>query len=589
MSAAPEELNPSIQKRIDTWLTGPYDEKTKEEIRHLYLTDKTLLQDAFYTDLSFGTAGLRELMGVGPNRINEYTIKMATQGLANYILKQPKSPSGHKVFIGFDSRHHSLEFAQDAAEVFAANGIEVLLLKEMRPVPFVSFGTRYEKCIAGVMITASHNPKEYNGYKVYWSDGAQIVPPHDLGIIAEVHKITTIQQVKQTAHNNPLIHIVNAQGEIDKAYLQAIRSLQHYPEDNKTLGSKLKITYTSLHGTGIKTAPQALKDWGFSNLVYVDEQIIPDGDFPTVKFPNPEYKETLTLGIKRLKETDSDLLIATDPDADRLGIVVKDRENFVTLTGNEMAAICAHFICDTLSKQKKLPSNGALVTTIVSTELLKEIAKAYHVHCVEVLTGFKYIGEQIHLWETSNKGYTFIFGAEESYGCLLGTASRDKDATVAACLIAEIALHEKKEQRTLVDALNFIYKTYGVYREKQFSLNFPASKEGMDKMSSLMTNLRNAPLKQIAGSPVVSIEDYQTSQVTYVKEKREEALTLPKSNVLIYRTAEGSKLIVRPSGTEPKIKLYASSHLKTFSSIPDAIRTCDAKIEDILNAVRNGS
>ncbi len=541
-------MDAEIRKRVDVWLNGPYDQETKEEIKKLSPKE---LEDAFYTDLSFGTAGLRGIMGVGTTRMNVYTVTMATQGLANYIAKQP---GRHRVLIGYDCRHNSLLFAQKAAQVLAANGIEALLLKELRPVPFVSFGTRYRKCIAGIMITASHNPKEYNGYKVYWSDGAQIVPPHDIGIMEEVRKVVDFSQVKLVRLSHPNIHIVN--GELDQAYIDAIRPLQHFPEENKKEGSSLKIVYTSLHGTGITMVPKALNDWGFTSISYVEEQIKPDGDFPTVKFPNPEYKEATALGIEYLDKTGSDILIATDPDADRIGIVVKHQGTTVALTGNEMAAICAEFIC----KHTKLPSNAAIVTTIVSTELLKAIAKAYNVACIEVLTGFKYIGEKIHIWEQT-KEHTFLFGAEESYGCLLGTVARDKDSIIAACLISEIALHAKKQGLTLVDLLNQIYKKYGFYREKQVSLSFPPGIEGMTKISAMMDKLRKSPPKN------ATCEDYEKG-----------IRDLPKSNVLLFRFQDDAKLIIRPSGTEPKIKLYASAH-------GHSEKACDDRLEDLIKII----
>ncbi len=541
-------MDGEIKKRVDTWLNGPYDSETKEEILKLSPQE---LQDAFYTDLSFGTAGLRGIMGVGTTRMNIYTVTMATQGLSNYILKQKGQ---HRVLIGYDSRHNSLLFAQKTAQVLAANGIEALLLKELRPVPFVSFGTRYRKCTAGVMITASHNPKEYNGYKVYWSDGAQIVPPHDIGIMEEVRAIKDFSEVKLVRLSHPNIHIIN--GELDEAYINAIRPLQHFPEDNKKEGSSVKIVYTSLHGTGITMVPKALNDWGFTSISYVEEQIKPDGDFPTVKFPNPEYKEATALGIEYLDKTGSDILIATDPDADRIGIVVKHQGKAVALTGNEMASICAEFICE----NTKLPSNGAIVTTIVSTEILKAVAKAHNVACVEVLTGFKYIGEKIHIWEQT-KEYTFLFGAEESYGCLLGTVARDKDSIVAACLISEITLHAKKQGLTLIDLLNQIYKKYGFYREKQVSLSFPAGEEGMTKISAIMDKLRKSPLKD------ATCEDYQKG-----------IRDLPPSNVLIFRFQDDAKLIIRPSGTEPKIKLYVSAH-------GTSEKACDDRLEELVKCI----
>jgi phosphoglucomutase/phosphomannomutase len=530
-----------ILKRIQGWLDGPYDEETKEYLR---THPPEELADAFYTDLSFGTGGLRGIMGVGTNRINRYTIQIATQGLANYILKQKiGNPS---VMIGYDSRHHSLLFAQETARVLAGNKIKAYLLKELRPTPYVSFATRYQKCTSGIMITASHNPAIYNGYKVYWSDGAQVVPPHDTGIMKEVHGVTSICDVKIANLEDPLIELLNTE-PLDAAYLEAIRPLQLFPEENHQQGSSLKISYTSLHGTGITICPKALKDWGFTSINYVEEQIEPDGDFPTVKFPNPEFKETLKMGIDQLVKTESDLLIANDPDADRTGLVVMHQHSPVILTGNQIASICVYYLSEILTERKTMPKKGAFITTIVTTELLKTIASHFGKPCFEVLTGFKYIGEKIHLWEQGKEGaFEFLYGAEESYGSLRGTHARDKDAPVASCLISEIALHLKRQEKTLVDYLNGIYAQFGIFKEKQLSINYNPGKEGMEAMEKAMRTLRKSPPPQIAGKEVVLFSDYEQG-----------CEGLPPSNVLLYRLADESKLIIRPSGTEPKLKIYA--------------------------------
>ncbi len=576
-------IDPAIMSRIDTWLNGPYDAAAKAEIRTKLENDPQSLIDAFFTDLSFGTGGLRGLMGVGTNRLNKYTIQIATQGLANYVLLQnKKNPS---VFIGFDSRHHSQEFAQEAACVLAGNGIHVYLLPELRPTPYISFGCRYKKCDAGIMITASHNPKEYNGYKVYGNDGAQVVHPHDTGIMQEVAKVKTLSQVKLAPLNDPHIEIVDL--ALDVAYLNAIRSLQHFPKENHAQGSTLAIAYTSLHGTGITIVPQALKDWGFTNLHYVEKQVKPDGDFPTVHFPNPEYKEALQLGIQKMEEKFADILIANDPDADRIGIVAMHQGKPVILNGNETASICVDFLCEVLKLQNKAPKNGAFVTTIVTTELLKTIAKAHQFNCFEVLTGFKYIGEKIHEWELKKDSFQFIFGAEESYGYLLGTHARDKDAIIISCLIAEIALYAKRQKQTLVDRLHAIYKRNGIYREEQFSINFKPGKSGMEEMSKLMEKLRTHLPKEICGQPVIEIEDYQSRIRTHLQTKKTEPLDLPKSDVLLFRLQDQTRLVIRPSGTEPKIKIYASVSLKEFASIDKGIALCDKKLDDLIKGVQN--
>jgi phosphomannomutase len=581
MSTLPP-IDPLIMDRINAWLNGPYDESSKNEIRTLLKQDPKALIDAFFTDLTFGTGGLRALMGVGTNRLNIYTIQIATQGLANYLLSQKKGPLS--VLIGFDSRHHSHTFALETARVLAGNGIHAYLLKELRPTPYISFATRHLRCDAGVMITASHNPKEYNGYKVYWKDGAQVVPPHDTGIIAEAKKIRSLAQVKRSCES-PHIEILDS--TLDAAYLEAIRPLQHFPDQNKKEGSSLKIVYTSFHGTGITMVPKALRDWGFTQIHFVDKQIIPDGDFPTLQFPNPEYKETLELGTDQLLKTQSDILFATDPDADRMGTVVIHQGKPVILTGNETAAICVDYLCSVMSQLKTLPAKGAFVTTIVTTELLKEIASHYKQACIEVLTGFKYIGEKIHLWETEPNGYQFIYGAEESYGCLLGTHARDKDAIIASCLLAEIALFNKKQGKTLIDRLHEVYQNYGIYRERQQSINFNPGKAGMDAMSAFMKKLRQHIPQSLGGQPVIYSEDYLTVKRTYNASNQTEPLNLPISDVLLFRLKDQSKVIVRPSGTEPKIKIYVSTSQKKFSSIAEGLAICDQRLDQLLLTLQN--
>jgi phosphomannomutase len=579
-----EAFSPEIQARIDKWLKPDYDEETRSAIRTLQQQDPKSLIDAFYTDLSFGTGGMRGIMGVGTNRLNDYTIRQATQGLANYILKQTKKGETPSVFISFDSRHHSAAFARQAALVLAGNGIAVFLTKELRPTPYVSFGVRTKKCIAGIMITASHNPAKYNGYKVYWSDGAQVTEPHDTGIIEEVHAIKELSQIRLAKSDTPLISLVDE--KMDTTYLEAIRPLQFFPEENQKSGAQLKIAYTSLHGTGITLAPLALKDWGFNTIHYVSEQIKPDGDFPTTPFPNPEFKEALQLGIDLLVKSESDLLLANDPDADRLGIVVRHKGEAVILSGNEVAAVSVYYLCKTLTARGKMPANGAFVTTIVSTELQKEIAKAYNKPCFEVLTGFKYIGEKIHEWESSKSGFHFLFGAEESYGYLIGTHSRDKDAIVTSCFLSEMALHTKMQGQTLVDMLHEIYHTFGIFREKQLSLSFEATKAGADQMQNLMNKLRKNPPTTFLGQPVILFEDYETRERHDLLTGQKTALTLPKSDVLLFRLKDQTKLIIRPSGTEPKVKLYGAVREKEIpkneEEIKKALAAADVRVETFL-------
>ncbi len=577
-------IPPEIQKRVDEWLNGPFDETTKAQIRAMMQRNPQELIDAFFTDLSFGTGGLRGIMGPGTTRMNIYTVRMATQGLANYLRKQGTS-SKLSVLIGYDSRHHSQEFAKEAAAVLAGSGIHVYLLSELRPTPYISFACRLKKASAAINITASHNPKEYNGYKVYWSDGAQVVHPHDEGIVAETEKLKDFFSIKLASSGDPLIEVV-ATEPIDEEYIKAIRPLQHFPQENKKSGAALKIVYTSLHGTGITIVPRALNDWGFSSVQMVENQVTIDGDFPTVAFPNPEYKETLKLGIEKLEKTQSDIVLATDPDADRIGAVVRHQGQSLLVNGNEMAAICVDYLCEVLTQNKTMPPKGAFVTTIVTTELLKKIAETYQKPCFEVLTGFKYIGEKIHLWETSKDGNRFIFGAEESYGYLLGTHSRDKDAIIASCLIAEIALYAKLQGKTLIDRLHAIYQKYGAFREKQISINLNPGKEGMEKMAAVMQKLRKSPLQQIAGQQVLYLEDYEKKQRTYLDSKKTEPLELPTSDVLLFRLADKTRLVIRPSGTEPKIKIYGGVSNEQFKTIEEAIQECDKRLDTYLNALK---
>ncbi|MDJ0651799.1 MAG: phospho-sugar mutase [Simkaniaceae bacterium] len=533
-----ESLPPEIKEKVAVWLKEPYDAATQKKVRALQAKDPVALIDAFYTTIAFGTGGMRGLMGPGTNRLNKYTIQRATQGLASYILSQRVETP--KVFISYDSRNHSRLFAEETARVLAGNGIAVFITKEFRPTPFVSFGCRYHRCTAAVMITASHNPPEYNGYKVYWSDGAQVVPPHDTGIMTEVKKIHSLSQVKLTDFQDNLIHEV--EDEEDAAYFEALLPLQNHCATNQKQGKKLKIIYSPLHGCGMTTLPEGLKQWGFTSLSFVEAQKTPDGNFPSAHFPNPEQKQALNLGMQQLLKEKGDLFFASDPDADRLGVVIRHAEKSMILNGNEIASLCLFYLCHT----KSLPKNSATVTTIVTTELFKIIAESYGVTTFEVLTGFKYIGEKIHEWEDSQE-FSFLFGAEESLGFLYGTHSRDKDATIAACLIAEMALQLKLQNKTLVDLLSEIYKKYGPFLEEQLSLKFRAGKEGLETMERLMKELRANPPKAIEGQKVIDIEDYLTGNTH---------LPLPKSNVILFRLEDQSKFVIRPSGTEPKIKIY---------------------------------
>lgn len=578
-------MDPITQKNVEMWLKGDYDEETKSEIRNLLKTHPEEIIDSFYTDLKFGTGGLRGIMGVGSNRMNNYTVRAATQGLANYLNQQAKPSQGHSVFIGFDSRHHSKQFAEESAKVLAGNGIKVYLFSDLRPTPLVSFGVRYKQCSAGIMITASHNPPDYNGYKVYWNDGAQVLPPHDVSIIAEVEKITDLKQIKTVGDlNHPLIEKILE--SVDKAYLEAIFPLQFYPKVNQKEGKNLKVVYTSLHGTGITLVPKALQQAGFSQIAYVDSQIIPDGNFPTAHFPNPEEKEALKLGVEKLKAIDGDILIATDPDADRIGVVIHKQGDIQALNGNQMACICLHHILEALTQQERLPPRAAFIKTIVTTELFKVISHAYKRECFDVLTGFKYVAEKIRQWEQEPNGFQYIFGGEESYGYLLGTQTRDKDAITISVLACEAALKAKMQRKNLVDVLNEIYQKYGLHLEKLLSVKFEESKAGREQIEKSIERLQKNPPTEIKGIPVVALEDYQKSIKTYLKDKKTERITLPKSEVLIFWLEDGSKLIIRPSGTEPKIKIYGGFTTSNFKSIQDGEVFLNKHADELLEALR---
>jgi phosphomannomutase len=575
-------IDPETENRVNKWLDGEIDEASKEEIRRLRKEDPQALTDAFYTDLSFGTGGLRGVMGVGTNRINKYVIRAATQGLANYLAKQGGE---HSVFIGYDCRNGSAEFAHEAARVLAGNQIRAYVCKELRPTPLVSFGCRLKGCSAGIMVTASHNPPEYNGYKVYWNDGGQILPPHDSGIIDEVRNISDFRQVNIAPADSPLIEVVST--EVDEAYYEAIDGFQHYPEANQKHGANLSVVYANLHGTGITMIPEALKRWGFTTLHHVEEQKEPDGNFPTVEYPNPEERAALALGITKMEQTESDLLLATDPDADRMGIAVTHNGESVLLTGNQIACVALAHLCEALTKQKRMPDNGAFVKTIVTTELFAAIAEKYGKPSFDVLTGFKYIAQKIREWELADGKYQYLFGGEDSYGYLLGTHARDKDAVIACCLIAEAALAAKLEGQTLVDKLQDLYREFGVYRELLESVRFPETKEGRESMATALVGLRKSPPTAFQGVTVAYVEDYKASTRTELATGKTEPIHLPTSDVLCYWLEDGSKLIVRPSGTEPKVKIYCGVKAPSQGDLDQCITEADDYAHRLVQALRS--
>lgn len=576
-------LDQATRENLLLWLGEGYDAESQRAVREMIDGDRKALIDAFYCKLSFGTGGMRGLMGPGTNRMNLYTVGAATQGFANYLLNHSSSAAGHSVVIGYDCRHMSREFAEESAKVLVANGIQVYLFKELRPVPVVSFACRYLHASGGIVITASHNPPAYNGYKVYWSYGGQVVAPHDAGIAQEAAQIAHPSQVKHGSLDSPLVQWIGE--EVDRAYLEATHSLQVEPGQNRTEGSKLKVVYSSLHGAGITIVPRALNDWGFTNFSIVQEQAEPNGDFPTVVVPNPEESEALSLGIQQMEREGADLLIATDPDTDRIGIAVRHRDKTVLVNGNEFISICLDYLCERLDYGGGIPERGAFIKTIVTTELFQKIAESYRRPCFDVLTGFKYIGQMIEEWETSAGGYLYLFGGEESYGSLLGRHARDKDAVVAAQLICEVALHEKLHKRTLIDRLFAIYRKYGIYRERLESISL-TGKEGQEKIERMLQHLRDQPPRAIGEVAVVTVDDYLTSERLEVSSGHRSSLALPRSNVLLYWLEDGSKLVIRPSGTEPKVKFYCGAVHRTDGDLEEGIVACDRHAAALLTAMQ---
>ena len=546
----------SYKEIYESWLSNPYfDEATKAELKALEGNEKEI-EDRFYRELEFGTAGLRGVIGAGTNRMNIYTVRKATQGLANYILKQGGADKG--VAIAFDSRRMSPEFADEAALCLSANGIKAYVFESLRPTPELSYAVRKLGCIAGINITASHNPPEYNGYKVYWEDGAQITPPHDGGIMAEVSAISDYNTVKtmekEAAKAAGLYETIGA--NIDDPYIEELKSQVVHWDAIKEAQKDIKIVYSPLHGTGNIPARRVMKELGFENVYVVKEQELPDGEFPTVSYPNPEAEEAFELGLKLAKEVDADLVLATDPDADRLGVYVKDAKSgeYITLTGNMSGCLLADYEIGQRQATKGLPEDGALIKTIVTTNMADAIAKAYGVELIEVLTGFKYIGQQILGFEEKGKG-TYLFGFEESYGCLIGTHARDKDAIVATMALCEAAAYYKTQGKTLWDAMIDMYEKYGYYKDDIKSITIKGI-EGINKIQEILNTLRENTPEKFGEYTVVSARDYKTGIIKDVKTGEEKPTGLPSSNVLYYDLTDDAWLCVRPSGTEPKVKFY---------------------------------
>lgn len=543
-------MQATINANVEKWLSGNFEQSVKDEIKKLQSSNPDELADSFYRNLEFGTGGLRGIMGIGTNRMNKYTVGMATQGYANY-LNQSFGAGNVKVVVGHDSRNNSRTFAEIVANVMGANGIKVYLFEALRPTPELSFAIRHLGCQGGVVCTASHNPKEYNGYKAYWDDGGQLVPPHDKNVIAEVDKIHSVEDVKWSGGESNIVLIGK---DMDEAYMDMVQSLSVYPEVCKAQHD-LKIVYTSIHGTGITLVPQVLQRFGFTNVTIVDEQKEPNGNFPTVVYPNPEEAEAMSIGLKKAKEMDADILLGTDPDSDRVGIGVKDLNgNWVLMNGNQTAVLAFNYMIEARKAKGINQPNDMVVKTIVTTEMIDTIAKQIGISCYNVLTGFKWIAELIKEKEGKEN---YIVGGEESYGLMIGSKIRDKDAISAVALLCEMAAYEKNKGRSLYQKMIDLYVQYGFYKEHLISI----TKKGMNgqaEIAAMMQGYRDNTPTVINGSAVAQLLDYQLQKGKNVQTGEEWAINLPKSNVLQFVLADGSKISARPSGTEPKIKFYFS-------------------------------
>lgn len=573
-------MDENVKKNYEYWCTSPiFDDATKSELKSLEGNEDEIF-DRFYRELEFGTGGLRGVIGAGTNRMNFYTVGKATQGLANFINKQGSAAKG--VAIAFDSRRMSPEFADTAACVLAANGIKAYIFDSLRPTPELSFALRTLGCTAGIVVTASHNPPEYNGYKVYWEDGAQITAPKDAQIIGEVNAIKDYAEIKKmTTEEATAAGLYEVIGkEIDDKYMEALKKLVLHPEAIKQMASSLKIVYTPLHGTGNVPVRRVLKELGFEQVTVVPEQELPDGNFPTVSYPNPEDKKAFALALDLAKKVDADLVLATDPDADRLGVYAKDTKTgeYKVFTGNMSGML----ICEYEMSQKKalgiLPDNGALVTTIVSSNMAQAVAKEYGMKFIECLTGFKYIGEQIKFFEQTGSN-EYVFGFEESYGCLVGTHARDKDAVVAVMALCEAAAYYKTQGITLWDQMLNIYNKYGYYKEDLFTMTFKGA-DGAKKMQDMMDAYRKNTPKQVGAYKVLRLRDYKNDVITDLATGETVPTGLPKSNVLYFELENDAWFCVRPSGTEPKIKFYAGIK---GTSLEDSAK----KLDELMEAIRN--
>jgi phosphoglucomutase len=568
-----------VKEKAQKWLEGNYSEESKKEVKHLLENDKNGLIDAFYKDLEFGTGGLRGIMGYGSNRMNIYTVGMAAQGLANYTITQfPKEKL--KVAIAYDCRNNSKLFAQTVANIFSANGFKVYLFEDLRPTPELSYAIRYYGCQTGIVITASHNPKEYNGFKAYWNDGSQLVPPHDENVITEVEKLT-VDDVKFTGIKENIEIIGN---EIDKAFLQEVKNLSLNADIIKK-HHDIKIIYTPIHGTGKMLIPQSLKNYGFTNIIDVPEQNVLDGNFPTVIYPNPEEAEALTMAIAKAKETNAELVMASDPDADRVAIAVKNlKGEYELLNGNQTGALIINYLLENWIKNNKIKGNEYIVKTIVTSELISDIATKNNIEYFDTLTGFKNIAIVIRELEGKK---TYIGGGEESYGYLLGEFVRDKDAVSSCSIIAEMTAVAKENGRTVYQELINIYQKYGFYKESLVNVVRKGMK-GAEEIENMMINFRNNPPKTINNSKVVKIQDYKISEEKDLTNGKISTINIAKSNVLQFYTEDGSKISVRPSGTEPKIKFYFSvkTELNSINEFEEKNNELSQKITNIINDLK---
>ncbi len=568
-------MDAAILEKVNVWLNGNYDQAAKDEIKRMQASSPDELTESFYRNLEFGTGGLRGIMGVGTNRMNKYTVGIATQGFANY-LKKVYGNAEIKTAIAHDCRNNSRFFAETAANVFAANGIKVYLFEALRPTPELSFTIRHLGCQGGLVLTASHNPKEYNGYKAYWNDGGQLVPPHDKNVIEEVNAISSVDEVQWSGQEANISMLGKG---MDDAFIDMVKGLSIYP-DVIEKQKDLKIVYTPIHGTGITLVPQVLQRFGFTNVHIVEEQATPDGNFPTVVYPNPEESEAMSIGLKKAKELDADILLGTDPDADRVGIAIKNpKGEWVLMNGNQTAVLAFNYIIEARKVKGIAQPNDMVIKTIVTTNLIDDIAAASGVTCYNVLTGFKWIAELI----TEKLGKeNFIVGGEESYGLMIGDKLRDKDAISAVAMLCEMAAYEKNQGRSLFEKLLDLYVQNGYYKESLISITKKGMR-GAEEIAEMMQGYRDNPPAAIAGTPVVQLLDYQTQVGKNLQSGNVWDIELPKSNVLQFILEDGSKISARPSGTEPKIKFYFS--VKSPLESVDKFEETEKKMEDNIQAI----